>query len=364
MAMRYVIDTKVIDDYTAGSKARADIDAILCNNGFYKKNIYVGDNKKAVVREILNIKQQIREIFTDLENDSVVVFQYPWPTMHYSFAKEIHKICSKKNIKTIALIHDLNSVRTGSKVTRFYYNHLVKEIKFLDSFNVIISHNKRMKQYLINHGISENKIVALELFDYLANKDSTDEHSLHFNRINIAGNLSRHKTGYIYDLINLNPKAYSFILFGPNYEEDGNPVVEYKGAFPPDELPSVLNSGFGLVWDGNSIECCEGHFGEYLKINNPHKLSLYMACGIPVIVWNRSAISDFVIENEVGYAVNSLREIEQIMSSLSNEEYRKLVNNATNVQKKVVEGTYLLRSINKAFDILNLKKYEQQANTK
>ena len=33
---------------------------------------------------------------------------------------------------------------------------------------------------------------------------------------------------------------------------------------------------------------------DYLRINNPHKTSLYLACGIPIITWNKAAIAQYV----------------------------------------------------------------------
>ena len=50
-----------------------------------------------------------------------------------------------------------------------------------------------------------------------------------------------------------------------------------------------MEGSFGLVWDGISVETCAGVYGEYLKVNNPHKTSLYLASGIPVIIWKEAA---------------------------------------------------------------------------
>ena len=44
------------------------------------------------------------------------------------------------------------------------------EIKLLKRSKFIISHNQDMTDYLISHGIDSNKIVNLELFDYLCNE--------------------------------------------------------------------------------------------------------------------------------------------------------------------------------------------------
>lgn len=56
-----------------------------------------------------------------------------------------------------------------------------------------------------------------------------------------------------------------------------------EGSYMPEELPEKLEAKYGLVWDGLEITSCEGTFGQYLKYNNPHKFSLYMAAGIAVI---------------------------------------------------------------------------------
>ena len=82
-------------------------------------------------------------------------------------AKIIKKQAKKKRIKTILTIHDVNSIRTASSITRLYYQMLVREIDFMDSFDCIICHTPAMKRYLIKEGIDEKKVVVLEIFDYL-----------------------------------------------------------------------------------------------------------------------------------------------------------------------------------------------------
>ena len=53
--------------------------------------------------------------------------------------------------------------------------------------------------------------------------------------------------------------------------------VVYKGVYPPDQLPDKIQGGWGLIWDGSSLKGCQGNYGEYLKYNNPHKTSFYIA---------------------------------------------------------------------------------------
>lgn len=157
----------------------------------------------------------------------------------------------------------------------------------------------------------------------------------------IAGNLRSHKAGYVYQL----PDNCSFNLFGVGYEGKVNDKVNYLGAFDSDELPNVLAGSFGLVWDGGTADTCSGTYGEYLKINNPHKTSLYLAAGIPVIIWSQAALAEFIGKHQCGLTVNSLAEIKEKINGLSEEDYEKMKKNAEIVSEKLRGGYYLLRAI-------------------
>ena len=88
------------------------------------------------------------------------------------------------------------------------------------------------------------------------------------------------------------------------------PNINYHGSFGVDEIPSKLTRGFGLVWDGDSLDGCRGQSGQYLRYNNPHKLSLYLSSGLPVVIWTGAAEAGFVREHGVGLCVDSLNDLE------------------------------------------------------
>lgn len=347
---KYIIDTVNPKDFTAGSKARNDIEHILIKSDYEKLAILVGENKKKILREVCKIKKQLKNLFKSMENNSIAVFQYPWGTLSYGMARIIRVKTKKKHIKSVVIIHDLNSVRTGAKVTELYYRYFVREIKYLSQFDYIICHNECMRRYLIENGICKEKVFSLHIFDYLTNiveKEIVSYDLEGAKIVNIAGNLSKDKTGYIYKLPDLEIKNYSIHLYGPFYEGEGTKQIIYKGKYPADELPKYLTEGFGLVWDGTDIDTCKGHFGEYLKINNPHKLSLYIACGIPVIVWKHAAVARFVENNEIGYCVETLEEINNLMENITDEKYQVLRKNVVEIQKKVKSGYYIQVALDK-----------------
>lgn len=100
----------------------------------------------------------------------------------------------------------------------------------------------------------------------------------------IAGNLSPEKSRYLYKLRKLDMDL-KFDLYGLNYEQVDfqKENWNYKGVFSPEELVSVLQGDYGLVWDGDELLSCSGSTGEYLKYNNPHKVSLYIAASFRLL---------------------------------------------------------------------------------
>jgi len=151
-----------------------------------------------------------------------------------------------------------------------------------------------------------------------------------------------------------NPEV-EFILFGPGLPgslKEGKNVC-YKGVCTPDELPARTSQyDFGLVWDGDSIEGCEGDTGNYVKYNSPYKISSYLAAGIPVIVWDKMAVAQFVKDNKIGIVVNSLSELTDSLFSLTKGEYEMLRNNVKGVRTKLTRGGYYEDAINKALKII------------
>ena len=272
---KYVIDLKQGEYFNAGFKAKVDVDYILQKDGFEVKYLKVKE-AKTMIDKIKNCKsayKQLVKILNEIDCNSLLIFQYPIDLITYKFAKKIKKICVPKNIKTVCLVHDVVALHHLSKFADLYYNKLREEIKFFNSFDYIISHNKNMTKYFTDNTIDKSKIIDLGIFDYIIDKvPSIDNKKT--NKIIIAGNLAKWKSGYIYMLNNLKSKNYNFELFGSNYTGGKNEFINYNGAFKSDELPLHINYGFGLIWDGSSIDKISGSFGEYLKYNNPHKTSL------------------------------------------------------------------------------------------
>ena len=129
--------------------------------------------------------------------------------------------------------------------------------------------------------------------------------------------------------------------------------IEYHGSFPVEKIPDQLKAGFGLVWDGDSIDGCKGLSGQYLRYNNPHKLSLYLSSGMPVVIWSGAAEAEFVRKNKVGICVESLFELDNIFAHMTQQDFEEMENNTKRLSCKLKKGDYARRALKEALDIIN-----------
>lgn len=348
--MRYYIDVIKTKQNNAAKKAPSDI-ANICND-MGMKAIHmpaIPYDKPVLFQKIWMLTvwaTGLLKTSLKLKKGDILLIQHPL----YGTKLLTHflPIIKKKGVKLIAIIHDLNIIRGADEDANGTLSKSVgmQDKIILKLFDSVICHNDKMRSFLIESGFEKEKLISLEIFDYLCEiGNNTASEKEKTKKLVIAGNMSPEKSAYIYDLANSmsNPKECVLYLYGNGYREDlitdGN-NISYEGSVSPDELPKVLNYDYGIIWDGTSIETCTGHTGEYLRFNNPHKTSLYLAAELPVIVWSEAAIADFVIANNVGIAVDNLKNIGSILKNISENEYQTMKNNTIQISKKLRSGYY------------------------
>ena len=96
---------------------------------------------------------------------------------------------------------------------------------------------------------------------------------------------------------------------------------------------------------GDAITGGEGRYGRYLRFNNPHKLSLYVALGLPVVVWSEAAVARLVRERGIGVAVSDLRELGRLAQSLTAADYRRMTRRLVPLRDAVTHGAFLRRAL-------------------
>lgn len=323
------ISKNYTDKFTASSKAKCDCEDIAVKCGY--KNI--GLNRKFYSNSFIGRAWTLLSnliAYIRMPKNSTVFLQYPVAFFNLQIRR-----AAKCNNTIITLIHDINSLRNLD-------DH--EKIKALEDSDILIVHTERMREWWVSN-MNYKRIIVLEVFDYLYNFKfdiKVPEYNKDRILIAFAGNLS--KSMFI-DKIRPTENI-NFKLFGigiQNRSIDNN--IQYIGSFPSDKLWENLDSHFGLVWDGESIDTCSGGYGYYLKFIAPHKLSLYLSCGLPLIVWKESAMSTFVVNNKIGLVINSFDDLYLQLCNLSESDYHSLVSNVAIIRDRILTGYYLSKAL-------------------
>lgn len=329
-----------------GSKARTDIGRILEEKGYVMKKVHCILRESADSVEQRNIGEWMK-VFREMPSNSTVVMQHPTPLESKLPEHVLREAKEEKHIRFIVMVHEVESLRKT-----YYSADRQKEYEsMLLLGDVFIVHNNVMRQFFIEQGIAADRVISLDIFDYLdsgANAEKKLERS-----VTIAANLDLVKSPYLLQLKEV--EDLKFHLYGPNFTEkivEGNENICYHGSLPAEVIPGKLDRGFGLIWDGDSLETCSSGTGEYLKYNNPHKLSLYLSAGLPVIIWSQAAQAQFVLKNEVGFCVDSIYEISGRLSGMTEAQYMDYVRQAELLSRKLKDGSYFKSALQKAEEIL------------
>lgn len=371
MGIFYSIDLQSGEGKHAGVKAPSDISLIAHEMGMtgflfpaqkymFPKGI---DVIKGKIWLLKTCSERWKELCRTVGEGDIVLYQHPMYGARVAL-KYIPAIKREKGCRFIALIHDLESLRMGVQglYTKSRKTAEISDQNLLKQFDAVICHNEHMRQYLIEKGFEPEKLVSLEIFDYLTKEEMCHRIRGKEPSLAVAGNLHPGKSGYLYEMFRNSGETKNRELtvnaYGVNFQSDGvSGRIRYQGAFPADKLPGVLKGDFGLVWDGPSAGSCVGNTGEYLRYNNPHKASLYLTSGMPVMVWEEAAIADFVKKYHVGITIRNLYEAAETISGVSDEEYSEMCVNAAQVGQKLREGYFFRRAFQEC--VKNLEKQRE-----
>lgn len=327
----------------AGNKAKSDIERIMDEMGFRNVGLRRTTYRNTVLAFLMTLLGVLKAPFC-LRKGDVLVLQYPLK----KYFTVLCMLAHWRGAKVVTLIHDLGSFRRKKLTPE-------KEIKRLSHADYIIAHNQHMKAWLLEQGCPV-LVGELGIFDFLSEARCKErERPLGSPyRVIYAGALNYRKNTFLYE-VGAYVRDFDFVLYGSGFERDkakGKERMAYKGFVKSDELIATADGDFGLVWDGFSVSTCSGDFGEYLRYNNPHKTSLYLRCGLPVIIWNQAALADFIREHRAGLCVDSLERLGTILASLSPEAYQEMKRNALLLGERIANGYYCREALERAIEAL------------
>lgn len=329
--MKKVVFT--IEEYdgvnNAGPKAKNDIDFFLEKEGF--EIIHQRFNVHSKVQKFKDAYWTIPRLFENSNFDELI-FQYP--TYSSFLMKRLVKKMREKTKKLIFVVHDVESLRLFQNDEEYWDG----ERNLFNATDGLIVHNAQMKQWLQKNGVIV-PMVELGIFDY-NNPQKINQASNYDKTICFAGNLFKSKF-----LEKIKLKKAKMEIFGSNPSRQYLEGVSYIGQMSPDKLPQKLTQNFGLVWDGKELNTCSGKFGNYMRYNNPHKVSLYLSSGQPVIIWKQAALANFVKENKVGIAVDSLENLDEILDKITEEQYRLMKHNTIELASSLRNGQFINQAV-------------------
>lgn len=340
---KYYINAIINEENDGGKKARTDINKILQKHGY--KEIFI-----PYITKTKHIFKLIRGIFNTIllfiiPHNSILVYQVPH-SRFIVFDKIILKVQALRNIYLVVIIHDIESLR---KIYIRNSKQSIWEQKIYEKCDVLICHNEIMKKYLVSRGIKAKKIMPINIFDYIVQNNFETNYLGNKNIVSIAGNLTYIRNAYIYKLSELNTNNIEFKLYGFGIDFSlFNKDIKYYGSFSPSEIVSKLTDGWGLVWEGQSLNECSGVTGEYTHYINQHKVSLYLVSGLPIIIWTNAGLADFVKDNGLGICISSLNEMEQAINAVSSAQYAQIKKNVEQIAYQLRNGHYTSNVIKKA----------------
>ncbi len=326
----------------AGNKAKTDIERTLQEMGARNLGLRTTFYDNKVVAFVLNLVGIVKMMCCIRRGDTLVL-QYP-VKKYFSF---ICSVAHGRGARVIVVIHDLMSLHR-KRVT------LETELSRLGKADVIIASNEKMQHWLMAQGL-QCPMTALGLFDYLDGQTAEKVSSPLPHREGVgeglslvyAGALVMRKNSYLLELAH-KARHFTLHIYG---NADGLPGIDKAPHAvcypftPADEFIRSADGDFGLVWDGDSLETCQGDFGEYLRYNSPHKVSFYLRAGLPVIIWREAAVAPIIEKEGIGITIGSIAELEERLQHLTADEIQKMRDNVSRISQRLANGEFFREAL-------------------
>lgn len=351
----YALSQRSGETYDAAGKAMHDVFTVLAQKGF--RTIWSMPKSCNKYMKILDLPYLAGLLLLNAGKGDFIFYSIPENHIKIKLLKKLQKI---KGYQIICFINDLNAFRYGNLESPEVQARMREEAAVIGMADHVLIPNKNTAELLQKNGVSSH-LVPVGVWDYLMTPvqeqklsavqgEAVDGKMLVAEReirIAFAGNLN--KSDFLFHMKLPENSRIKLELWGKLDEakKDKLPTFcEYHGVLAADEVPAaVAGMDYGLVWDGTGADEIEGGLGEYLQYNNSHKCGLYLAAGIPAIVWSRAGMANFVTENQCGICIERLSQIEEM---LQKADYDTLKKNTEAVSKKLRKGAYL----SEAFDVI------------
>ncbi|MEX0380294.1 glycosyl transferase [Leuconostoc sp. MS02] len=270
------------------------------------------------------MERQLSKYFKNVGPRDLVVWQYPKysPTLELVMLHWFHD----RKVVVAAFIHDVTLVREKIMPRKHYIPENDRQLLSEFDANIIpINFLGPLKEIA---SVTLKNVVPLSPYDFRINANVKPAN--YSQNVFYAGSLSKFPNlkNVDFELTVFGEKNYSNVRIVNNSIHDG-------GFVPAEKLAHLLNNGYGLIWDEDTDN---KYYQRYTKWNWPYKFSLYMASGLPVIAWEKSAIAEVIKLGNLGLIVNSLSDIADLIADITSEEFDIMAQNAAIFGNKLAQG--------------------------
>ncbi|MEE3765656.1 nucleotide sugar synthetase-like protein [Streptococcus agalactiae] len=252
------------------------------------------------------MSKRLDGICSGLRKNDIVIFQTPtWNTTTFD-EKLFHKL-KIFGVKIVIFIHDVVPLMFDGN---FYL--MDRTIAYYNEADVLVAPSQAMVDKLQSYGLTVKKILVQGMWDHPTN--ITLQAVNHKKLVHFPGN----------------PERFNFI----------------KNWRTPTELH---------VYTDHNMQLPTTVVKEpYQSLYCPYKLGAYIAAGIPVIIQKGIANQDIIEKNNLGFIIEKIDDISNIVESTTEEEYMEIVSDVRRFNPLVRQGYFTRKLLTDAvFSALN-----------
>ncbi|MCY3026097.1 MULTISPECIES: hypothetical protein [Aerococcus] len=272
------------------------------------------------------LSKRLDGILAGLSQGDLVVVQLPtWNDRRFERAL-IDKIKYTFKAHLIVFIHDIPPIMFPQN-----YYLMSSLIEIYNEAELVIVPSQEMYQRLYLEGLRVDKVLIQAMWDH---PTEFQPGKISFQKkIHFAGDINK------FDFIKQWPISCAVDVYSNHGQNLDLPKeVTIKGWLPDYELLTNLSKGgFGLVWTD------QDYIQDYFQMCITHKLSTYLAAGIPVFVPESLSNRKIIEDNGLGYVVKSLEEANEIIENMSESTYQELIDNVANFRQLIIQGYFTQR---------------------